>query len=279
MLTLAGQVAIAIHNAQLYEEIKKQAAELEVSNKVKDEFLSIMSHELRTPLSVVTGYVGMVKDGMLGAVNPQQEEALKKVLTCASDQLSMINDIMQTTQLEAHATPVQREPVDLAELGKSLRDSYDLLLSKGSVKLVWNFPSAPAAVVTDGAKLKQILQNLINNALKFTHQGSVTISARLLSPLPPRAAAPLHGGGGAEGRGGMVELKVADTGIGIPLDKLDLVFDKFHQVDSSETRLYGGVGLGLYIVKQFTELLGGEISLESEGGKGTTFTVTLPCGQ
>ena len=113
---------------------------------------------------------------------------------------------------------------------------------------------------TDSGKLKQLMQNLIDNAFKFTDKGSVTISAKII-----------------EGGGSWVEIKVADTGFGIPKDALPFIFDKFRQVDSSETRLFGGVGMGLYIVKRFAELLGGRVEVESEAGKGTTFTVTLPC--
>jgi signal transduction histidine kinase len=113
-------------------------------------------------------------------------------------------------------------------------------------------------VVTDGGKLRQILQNLIDNAIKFTDKGKVTVSARYF----PEA--------------GSVEFKVADTGIGIPKEKLPTIFEKFRQVDSSETRLYGGVGLGLFIVRQYTELIGGRVEVESEVGKGSTVTVTIP---
>jgi signal transduction histidine kinase/DNA-binding response OmpR family regulator len=269
--TLAGQAAIAINNAQLYEEMVR-------ANRIKNEFLSVMSHELRTPLSVVMGYTGLVKDGSLGPVNKQQAEALGKVLGRAGDQLSMINEIMQTTQLEARAMSVNHESFDLRDLLDQLRLDYEVRADKQNVRLIWHYPAAGMPITTDGVKLKQILQNLIKNALKFTDEGAVTISVRIvdesskreetqpsaavsrLSPLPAKS----------------VEFKVQDTGIGIPKEKHETIFNKFHQVDSSETRLYGGVGLGLYIVKNFTELLGGKIKVDSEEGKGSTFTVTVP---
>jgi signal transduction histidine kinase/DNA-binding response OmpR family regulator len=250
--TLAGQAAIAINNAQLYEEMVR-------ANRIKNEFLSVMSHELRTPLSVVMGYTGLVKDGSLGPVNKQQAEALGKVLSRAGDQLAMINEIMQTTQLEARSITAHPEVLDLRVLLDQLRSNYELRGEKEDVKLIWNYPAVSTEITTDGAKLKQILQNLINNALKFTDKGTVTVSARIVKQGSKQ-----------------VEFKVADTGIGIPRDMHDAIFNKFHQVDSSETRLYGGVGLGLYIVTNFTELLGGTVQVESEEGKGATFTVTIP---
>ena len=255
--TIAGQAAIAIQNSQLYEETKKQAVELEKSNKVKSEFLSVMSHELRTPLNVVIGYAGMIKDGMFGEINPEQEEGLGKVLKQANDQLTTINSILYATQLEARAIIVDRYPVMLTDFLNNLRSDYDAPLDK-ELTLNWDYPSELPPVITDSEKLKHILKNLIDNAIKFTERGNVTLSAQYL----PQANS--------------VEFKVTDTAIGIPKESLSVIFEKFHQVDSSETRSYGGVGLGLYIVKQLTELLGGHVGVESELGKGSTFAVTIP---
>jgi signal transduction histidine kinase/FixJ family two-component response regulator len=258
--TLAGQAAIAINKAQLYEQSRRQAAELEMANKVKDEFLSVMSHELRTPLSVVMGYTGMIKEKLLGEINTRQEYALQKVLSRANDQLYMINAIMQTTQLEARMIELERHLVNLSELVARLRSDYELTHKKSEVQIVWDYPSDPVPIVTDGAKLTQILQNLLDNALKFTDRGSVTVSLCVAE----------------EKKGKWVELKVADTGIGIAREQIPRVFEKFYQCDSSETRLYGGVGLGLYIAQKFTELLRGTIDVQTEPGKGSTFTVRLP---
>jgi PAS domain S-box-containing protein len=280
LTTLGGQAAIAIHNAQIYEGMVN-------ANKVKEEFLGVMSHELRTPLSVVIGYAGMLKEGMLGEIAPQQKEALQKILSRAADQLHMINSIMQTTQLETRAVMPEYHAINLPEMLTHLRSDLDTTHTKKDVALLWDYPLEPVHIVTDGAKVRQILQNLIGNALKFTDRGSVTVSASLiedgrppfgvaneliqdsnLTPsdpdLPPQAVQRY------------LQIKVADTGIGISAEQLWSIFDKFFQVDSSQTRLYGGVGLGLYIVKTFTELLGGKVEVKSRRGSGTTFTVTLP---
>ena len=264
LTTMASQAAIAIHNAQLYEQtiklaagLKEEADKLEKANKIKDEFLSVMSHELRTPLNVVVGYSGMMLDGMLGEINQQQKEALQKIINRAADQLTLVNNILYATVLEAEKIKIESHEVDLKDFLHNLNSGYDIPTSRDLVIKFEHPPELPV-IRTDGQKLKQILQNLIDNAVKFTERGTITISARYI----PEAKA--------------VEFKVADTGIGISKDHLPLIFDKFRQVDSSETRLYGGVGMGLYIVGKFTELLGGTIGLESELGKGSTFTVTIP---
>lgn len=246
-------------------QLEKANSELEQANrgllqanKAKDEFLSVMSHELRTPLNVVMGYIGMIKDGLLGEINAEQQRALDKVVTRSDDLLKMITEILQATSLEAHAVGVEVQEVSLGSFLDDLKSNYEISL-KEDLSFAWDYPLELPTVRTDGEKLKHILQNLINNAIKFTERGQVTVSAR----YNPRAKA--------------VEFKVADTGIGIPKEMLPSIFEMFHQGDSSETRSYGGVGMGLYIVKKFTELLGGKIEAASEPGKGSIFTVTIPC--
>ncbi|MBI2358777.1 MAG: GAF domain-containing protein [Deltaproteobacteria bacterium] len=299
--TLAGQAAIAIHNSQLYEDTANLAAELSQSNKVKDEFLSVMSHELRTPLNVVLGYTGMIRDGVLGEINREQEKALDKVMSHARDQSNMIGGILQATQMEADGLKAEIHEVSLRDFLSDLRSSYEIPLRE-NVRLVWDHPPDLPVIRTDAEKLKHVLQNLINNAIKFTENGRVTVSVRLLPPsgMGRHGDTETRETGDAEKRrtgdegsgedtdspvhpisgsatGSWVEFKVADTGIGIPKEFLPVIFEKFRQLDSSETRRYGGVGIGLFIAKKFTELLGGNVEVESEPGKGSTFTVTLPC--
>ncbi len=282
LTTLAGQAAIAIHNSQLHEETKKQAVELERAIKVKDEFLSVMSHELRTPLNVVMGYTGMVKDKMLGEISPEQERALGKVMSRAKDLLTMITGILEATRIEAEEVKVESQSVNMVNFLDELRLAYDVPLDK-QLDLIWDYPPELPAVRTDSEKLKQILQNLINNAIKFTERGSVTISAGCLdgreagSRLRQRRISLRLKQAEGNGKLRLVEFKVVDTGIGMAEEFLPVIFEKFRQVDSSETRPYGGVGIGLYIVQKFTKLLGGEVEVKSEPGKGSTFTVTIPC--
>ena len=267
LTTLAGQVAMAIYNSQLYEAIKKQAVEMERANKVKTEFLSVMSHELRTPLTSVLGYAAMMQDEVFGAINPEHDKALRMIVQQSQELLAMISSIMDATKIESGAAQVERHEFPLRGLLDDLKSTYDYAKDEG-ITLIWDYPSNLPVVNTDSEKLKHILQNLINNAIKFTPKGRVAISARILERDQPQAE--------GNGRLGLVEFRVRDTGIGIPPKSLPAIFDMFRQVDSSETRGHGGVGLGLYIVKRFTEMLGGKVEVESKPGKGSIFTVTIP---
>ncbi|MBI2987994.1 MAG: GAF domain-containing protein [Deltaproteobacteria bacterium] len=273
LMAIARQMGIALENKDLFDNLRASRDELEKANKIKDEFLSVMSHELRTPLNVVVGYTGMIKDGLLGAVNRQQQEALGKVIDRANDQLGMVNNILYATVLETEKINIDTHEVSVGDFLSNLKAAYEAPINK-DFTLEWDYPADLPVVKTDSAKLKLIMQNLIDNAIKFTQKGSVTVSARI--------------GVGDQGLGGSasphpptpvprwVEFKVSDTGVGIPKDAMPFIFDKFHQVDSSETRLFGGVGMGLYIVKKFTELLNGTVEVESEVGKGSTFIVKIP---
>jgi signal transduction histidine kinase len=250
-------VGVAIGNARLFSETKRQAAELSLANKGKDEFLSILSHELRSPLNVVLGYSQVLKEGILGEVVPEQEKALDRIMTAAKGQLAMVNGILQVTKIEAGAASVTTEEVKLAELLDEIRSGYDLPVDKEPA-IRWEFGSELPIIKTDGEKLKHVLQNLINNAIKFTEKGNVVVSARYV-PDPMK-----------------LEFRVSDTGIGIPQEALPTIFQMFKQADSSDARRHEGLGIGLFIVKKFTEMLGGSIDVKSEPQKGSTFTVTLP---
>jgi signal transduction histidine kinase/HAMP domain-containing protein len=252
---LAGQVAIGINNAQLYEKIKKQALALEEANQAKDEFLSVMSHELRTPLNVITGYAEVLSQGVLGEIQREQMHAVKTISFQSRELLRMINEILQVGSIEAGKVKANCQELNMSDFLVELRSGYEIL-SKKEISLHWNIPSRLPIVNTDGEKLKHVLQNLINNAIKFTETGSVTIFARCIA--------------------NSVEFKVKDTGIGMPQDMLPSIFQMFRQLDSSNTRSYGGSGVGLYIVKKFVDLLNGKIEVESILGEGSTFTITLP---
>ncbi|HZD40553.1 MAG TPA: ATP-binding protein [Terriglobales bacterium] len=255
--TLASQAAIAIYNSQLYEQIRDQAAALTKANKVKDEFLSVISHELRTPIVVIMGYTRMVQEGMLGNINPEQTNALEKVTKNSDELLAMVNSIMEAIKVESGLAKGKRHPCDLGHFFDEIRSSYSFSLGKELI-LKWEYLTELPVIHTDGAKLKCILQNLISNAIKFTDKGEVTVSARHIL------------------ESGTVEIAVTDTGIGIPKESLPFIFDRFWQNDGSPQRRYSGVGLGLYIVKKFTDLLGGKIEVESALGNGSTFTLKLP---
>jgi signal transduction histidine kinase/PAS domain-containing protein len=256
--SLAGQAAAAIYNSQLYEQTSRQATALQKANRVREDFLSVMSHELRTPLNVITGYAKLVQEEVMGEVNAEQRKALDKIEHHADELLFMVNSIMNATKIEVGALSVDSEEFPLAKLLDEIQLLYDYPFGK-EISCEWNYPADLPFLRPDRDKLKHVLQNLINNALKFTDEGKVSVTARQI----PGSA---H-----------VELTVGDTGIGIPDDELPNIFDRFRQLDSSRTHAYGGVGLGLHIVKTFTELLGGSVKATSKLGQGSTFTVTLPC--
>jgi signal transduction histidine kinase len=266
---------------ELFERTKKQGEELERANKVKDEFLSVMSHELRTPLSVITGYVSLIKEETLGEINANQKEVLQRVLNQAVNQLSMVDGILQVTQMEADRANVTIRETNLGKFLDYLRSGYEIFVNNKETDLQWDYSPDLPVIKTDGGKLKHVLQNLINNAIKFTPRGRITVSARVAEGARSEAAgdngrSPAGDSAAQTCSNRWIEFKVEDTGVGISAESLPIIFEKFRQADSSETRLYGGVGIGLYIVKTFTELLGGEVTVDGAPGKGTTFTVRIP---
>lgn len=254
---IAYHLGIAVGNANLFSQIKHKTLELERANRGKDEFLGVISHELRTPLNVIKGYTEIMLNEVLGAVNADQKKALETISNQAMELFTMINGLLQVTRIEAGAVQAAAWEVQLGELLDELRSNYNIPYGK-DLTLVWDYPADLPLVRSDDEKLKAVLQNLVNNAIKFTEKGSVTVSVRHVSTSSA------------------IEFRIADTGIGIPQEKIQTIFDMFQQVDSSATRKFSGVGLGLYIVKKFIELLGGSVAVQSEAGKGSVFTVTLP---
>ncbi|HXV78623.1 MAG TPA: HAMP domain-containing sensor histidine kinase, partial [Candidatus Binatia bacterium] len=226
--------------------------------QVKDEFLGVVSHELKTPLNVISGYSNMLTEGKLGEVTPIQEKALQTVSRQSKELHNLINSVLQVNSIEAEMLQAEFREVNFWEFFSELRAFYDSPLGK-DVKLVWALPTDLPVLLADRRKLRHILENLINNAIKFTDQGTVTISARFLASKK------------------MMEFKVADTGIGIPKEILPSIFERFRQVDSSDARVHGGVGLGLYIAKKYATLIGGTIHVDSKLGQGSTFALRIPC--
>ena len=259
LAALANQAALAIYNSQLYERLSKQAADLERSNKVKDEFLNVMSHEFRTPLNVILGYCGLMKDQALGTISPEQEAALGKIRDRSSDLLAMLSGILEVVRIETEDVPLSCERFDLSEFIENVRSTYHAK-TKSPVALEWRVPSKGTQVTSDPQKLRVILEQLLINAMQFTASGKITVAAAR----------------GAED--GQVSLSVADTGIGIPAESHGAIFEKFTQLDSSTTRAHEGIGLGLYLVRKFVDLLGGEVKVDSEPGVGSRFEVTVPDG-
>ncbi len=254
---LVNEAAIAIYNSRLFEQTREQTIELEKSNKIKDEFLGVMSHELRTPLNIIMNYSEALKMGTFGDISPDQERGTEKIRAQASHLLSLINGILEITKIESGTAIVQTDHLDIVDFMSETQSDYMLPMEKDLI-LDWDYATDLPIMECDRVKLKQILINLINNAIKFTDRGYVRVSAHALVDE------------------GILEFRVADTGPGIPDELLPFIFDKFRQIDSATTRNYSGAGLGLYIVRNFVDLLGGTIDAHSKVGEGSVFTVRLP---
>jgi len=256
--TLAGQAAMAIHHAELYEQSRRQAEELRGAHKIKDEFLRAVSSQLKTPLNVITGYTDMFREGLLGTMTPIQEKAIETVARQSKDLHGLINTVLQVSNIETEPLHLEIHELNIWEFLSEMRLLYDTPLTK-DVKLIWDCPSDFPIVLGDRRKLRHIVENLISNAIKFTEHGSVTVSARYLVGKK------------------MLEIKITDTGPGIPEEQISTIFERFRRGEDAETGTpRSGVGLGLYIVKKFLDLLGGKIHVESHAGRGSTFTVQIP---
>ncbi|MFQ5667892.1 MAG: ATP-binding protein [Candidatus Binatia bacterium] len=245
---IAQQAAVTLENARLVESLR-------TASQLKSEFIGTMSHELRSPLNVIIGYGDLLLEEDMGALSAEQRDALERVRQHALQLLELIQETLDVNRLEAGLLPLNLETFTVREFLDDVKDSIPTDWQKREVALAWDVEASPILLRSDRAKLKKVLRNLVHNALKFTDRGSVTVKA---------AAAD-----------GWVDITVADTGIGISAEALPAIFDMFRQVDGSSTRRHGGVGLGLYIVKQLVRGLGGDISVTSELGVGSTFRVRL----
>jgi len=255
---ITQHAAVAFHNSRLYEQTRNQATELEKSNRIKDEFLGVISHELRTPLNIIMNCAEALKMGVFGEISREHEKGTDKIRTQASHLLSLINGILEITKIETGGSGLNLEPIDLYALSSELQSDYAMVSTEKNLAINWNVPTNLPEVNCDRVKLRQVIINLVNNAIKFTDQGSVDIFFSNVAGEP------------------FFEISVADTGIGIDAEFLPHIFDKFRQIDNSTTRNYAGTGLGLYLVKEFLDLLGGTIGVTSEVGTGTIFTMRIP---
>ena len=253
--TFATQSALAIQNARLFREIEDKGRQLEIASRHKSAFLANMSHELRTPLNAIIGFTRIVMRRAQDQLEPKQYDNLGKILSSAQHLLSLINSVLDLAKVEAGRIEVNAGELHLAPLLEQCLRSIEPLLD-GGVTLSADIDAGLPPMLADAEKLRQILINLLSNAAKFTARGSIRVRAR-------------HAGG-------VVSIEVADTGIGIPADKLESIFEEFEQVDASSTRAHGGSGLGLAIARRLARLMGGELQAQSTLGAGSTFTLTLP---
>jgi len=255
--TFATQSVLAIQNARLFREIEEKGAELEVANRHKSEFLANMSHELRTPLNAVIGFSEVLIDRLFGELNDKQDEYLQDILSSGRHLLSLINDILDLSKIEAGRMELE---LGVFDMPVALDNALTLVRERASrhgIALGVSVDPRVGEFVADERKVKQILVNLLSNAVKFTPEGGrVDVSLTRAN--------------------GSVEIAVTDTGIGIAPEDQEAIFEEFRQVGTDYTRKREGTGLGLPLAKRFVELHGGRMWVKSEVGRGSTFTFSLP---
>ena len=267
------QAAVQIKNTELEQAtaiVQAKAEELELASKYKSEFLANMSHELRTPLNSMLILAQLLADNKNGNLTAPQAEYARTIYSSGNDLLTLINDILDLSKVEAGKLEVNPEELTFTDLTASLEQKFcPLAEKKGITFTVQIATNLPAAVYTDPQRLKQIITNLLANAFKFTQQGGVTLNIARPTHQVDLLRSQLNWQQ-------TIAFNVIDTGIGIPKDKQKVIFEAFQQADGTTSRRYGGTGLGLSISRQLAQLLGGEIQLHSEENQGSTFTAYLP---
>lgn len=249
---------------QLEESNKKLAAvneELKELDRMKSDLLANVSHELRTPLTAIKGYTDYIRDGKLGAISEKQEKGLLVVQRNLERLSKSINDLLDFSRMDIGRISLNIQPFSFAQLAEQISTTVRSELDRKRLGLVADVDPELPPIIADREKISQVVENLVINAIKFTPEGGlITVAARRAETAERPAA----------------EIRVSDTGIGIPASQLGKIFSRFHQVDGSTTRRYGGVGLGLAIVKSILDSHGVDVTVESDEGRGTTFRFSLP---
>ncbi len=258
LAAIAGPVAVMLENARLIQEVKSLHDQLGEATRLKAELLATMTHEMRTPINIVIGNLDLVLRGYLGDVTERQRKCLETALRNSGEALNLVSSLLDLSRFEAGQFVVHVEEFFLEDIWSELETFFQVGLTGKAVELFWRIEGALPGLATDRLKVKEILSNIVFNAVKYTDRGEIRVTA---SPIEAGKA---------------IAIEVKDTGVGIPRDSLPFIFEPFRQVEGSATRSLGGVGLGLAIAKRLIHLLGGAIEVESELGVGTTFRVTLP---
>jgi signal transduction histidine kinase len=246
-------------NATLLQRVGENdrlIAQLEAASRIKTEFLGIMSHELRTPLHAVIGFNDILREELFGPLTAKQRDAVDRIARNAQDLLGLIEATLDIAKLDRGQMPLKSAEIHPEELMRQIESGTPILRRKRTIEFGWQVEPGVPVLQTDAGKLKIVVKNLVENAVKFTEQGSVKVEVRA--------------------RNGGVEFSVADTGIGIPLEAQTAIFEPFRQIEHHLTRRYGGAGLGLHITRRLVEAIGGKVSVQSELGRGSVFCVWVP---
>jgi signal transduction histidine kinase len=259
--TFAAQSVLAIQNARLFREIENKSRQLQVASEHKSQFVASMSHELRTPLNAIIGLTDMLVTNAARFGTEKAQEPLQRVNRAGTHLLGLINQVLDLSKIEAGKLELNPQTVQLAPLINEVIGTAGQLAEQNKNRLVVDAQENLGALTVDPMRLRQILLNLLSNACKFTKEGEVTLRARRV----------------ANGRD-WIELAVADTGIGMTPEQQAKLFEEFSQADTSTAQRFGGTGLGLAITRKLARIMGGDVTVASEPGKGSVFTVRLPGG-
>jgi adenylate cyclase len=252
---------IAIENVRLFDEIQEKNRQLQQASEHKSQFVSSMSHELRTPLNVIIGLTEMMVSNVAHFGTEMAQEPLQRVNRAGTHLLGLINQVLDLSKIEAGKLELNSQTVQLAPLIEEVIGTARQLAEQNKNQLTAEAPDDLGSLTVDPMRLRQILFNLLSNACKFTKGGEVKLKARRL----------------VDGRN-WIEVAVADSGIGMTLEQQAKVFQEFTQADASTAQRFGGTGLGLAITRKLARMMGGDVTVASEPGKGSVFTVRLPTG-
>jgi signal transduction histidine kinase len=259
--TFAAQSVLAIQNANLFAEVEEKSRQLELASQNKSQFVSSMSHELRTPLNAIIGLTEMMVTNAARFGTEKAAEPLRRVYAAGNHLLGLINQVLDLSKIEAGKLELNPQIVELAPLINEVIGTAGQLAEQNKNRLVVEAATDLGALTVDPMRLQQILLNLLSNACKFTKQGEVRLKARSL----------------IDGRD-WIEFAVADSGIGMSAEQQAKLFEEFTQADASTAQRFGGTGLGLAITRKLARMMGGDVTVTSDPGKGSVFTVRLPYG-
>lgn len=260
------------------KELERLSSELLRVNRMKSEFLANVSHELRTPLNAIVGFVDLLREGVYGELAPRQVKPVERIEASANHLRHLVDQVLDLAKMAAGRLEIHTETIDLRPFVLDVASEIESLVSEKGLSLSLVMGAALPRIRTDPTHLRQILVNLLGNAVKYTNEGGIVIRTRLVDSLPDSGPAPVQGDRASYPTTPWIGIQVIDTGIGIDAADQSRIFEEFEQIDAGPrgNSAERGTGLGLAISRRLAALIGGMVELESELGKGSTFTLWLP---